>query len=183
MLKAVCTMLPRIPLAAYPVSVESISSFLLSSKINLISSVWIIQLFPMPLFSLMYSKSWSSLITQSLPLFRIMWSRTPSITRHCRVFSIKTALIWSATVLQLAFAWKILCNNYNNEGSRRLELIKTGSRAPIADILCIEAWNRVLISVPSVSVLTISICLVRACFWIFFSTFTASKIMFDITLG
>ena len=120
---------------------------------------------------------------QSFSLFQITYSRTPSTTRHCRVFSGKTALIWSATAFQLALVGEILCKGCNDIGSRRLELIKTGSRAIITDMLFIEAWNGVLTLVPSVSVSTISVCLIRARFWIFFYTFAASKVMFDITFG
>ena len=66
--------------------------------------------------------------------------------------------------LKLVFAGKILCKGYDDVQFGRLELIKTGSRASIAEMLCIEVWNGVMISVPSVFVLTISICLVKICF-------------------
>ena len=85
--------------------------------------------------------------------------------------------------LHLAFVREILCKSYDNVGSGRLELIKTGSRASITNMLCIETWNGVLILVPSVSISTISICLDRACFWIFLHTSAASKVMFSITPG
>lgn len=98
-LKAICIVLLLISSAAYLINVESISSFLLSSKINPISSTWITQLFPTPPSPFTYSKSWYSLVTQSFPLFQITWSRTPSTTRRCKIFSGKTALIWLATAL------------------------------------------------------------------------------------
>ena len=182
MLKAVCTVFLFLPSAVYPVGAESISSFLLSSKVNPISSAWITQFFPTAPSLFMCSKSWSSFVTQSLSLFWIMWSRILSITRRFKVFSGKTALIWSATALQLTFDREILCKSCNDVGSRWLELFKTLLRASIANMLCIEAWNGVLISVPSVFVSTISIHLVRACFWIFLHTSAAPKLLFGITL-
>lgn len=139
MLKAICTMLLFIPSVAYPVSAKSISSFLSSCKVKPISSIWIKQLFPMPFSPHTYSNSWSSLITQSLLLFQIMWSRNLLTTRPCRVFSSKTAWIWLAIPLQSRFAGEILYKDCDDERSRRLELVKTGLRAPVADMGYIKA--------------------------------------------
>lgn len=85
--------------------------------------------------------------------------------------------------MKSAFAREILCKNCNDVESRKLELIKTSLKALITNMLYIKAWNRVLTLVSSVFISIISICLVKACFWIFFYTFIAFKIMFDITLG
>lgn len=66
--------------------------------------------------------------------------------------------------LQLVFTKEILYKSCNNIGFERLELIKTGSRALIADMLYIKAWTEVLILVSSVSVSIIFIHLIRAYF-------------------
>lgn len=42
-------------------------------------------------------------------------------------------------LLQLAFDRKLLCKNYDDEVSESLELVKIGLKAPIADMICIEA--------------------------------------------
>lgn len=84
--------------------------------------------------------------------------------------------------LQLAFAKEILCKSYNNEGSRRVKLVKRSSRTPIIDTLCIKVWTGILIFVVFISILTMSICLVRACFSFFFHKFIIFKIKFRITL-
>lgn len=40
--------------------------------------------------------------------------------------------------LQLAFAREILCIGHDDKGSRKLELVKIGLRALIADVIYIE---------------------------------------------
>lgn len=161
--KVVCNIFFSLPSAAHLVDIKSLSSFLLSSKINHIWSAWITQLFSMLLSPLMYSKIWSFILMQTFSLFCITWSRTFFITRYYIIFSSKTTLIWLTTALQLTFSREILCKNCNDIGSRMVELIKIGLWASIAIMFYIEAWYKVLTLLPFVSVLIISICLLRTC--------------------
>lgn len=78
--------------------------------------------------------------------------------------------------MQLTFAAIILSKDYNNKEFERIKLVKIGLRASIIDIFCTEVWSRVLILAISVSDLTISICLVRAYFPIFFHKAVFSKV-------
>lgn len=77
--------------------------------------------------------------------------------------------------LQLPFAKEVLCKICDNKRVWRVKLVKIGLRAPIGDIFCIKVWSRVLIFIVAVSVLTIFICLVRACFSIFPISLQSSK--------
>lgn len=77
--------------------------------------------------------------------------------------------------LQLAFAAIILFKGCDGEEFGRVELVRIGLRALIVDMLCAKAWNGVLILTMSVSVLTMSIYLVRAYFLIFFHKDISSK--------
>lgn len=69
-----------------------------------------------------------------------------------------------ATALQLAFIGKELGKGCDEIGFDKLEMFKTGFRAPIDDMLCIQAWIRVLKLASSVFILTLSSRLLRACF-------------------
>lgn len=88
-----------------------------------------------------------------------------------------------ATPLQSVFAGKILCKGYDNKRFEKLELVKTDSRALIADMVCIKTWTGVLILVLFVLVSKIFICLIRACFWIFLHKSAISKVKSGITSG
>lgn len=66
--------------------------------------------------------------------------------------------------LQLAFAEEIWFKDCNDEGFRKIKLVKICLRALIIDMFYTEAWNRVLILAASISILTISILLIRTCF-------------------
>lgn len=80
----------------------------------------------------------------------------------------------------MAFAAIILTKGCDGEESGRVELVKIGLRALIVDMLCAKAWTGVLILAMSVSVLTISIYLVRPYFLIFFHKAISSKAKFVI---
>lgn len=83
--------------------------------------------------------------------------------------------------LQLAFTGKILFKNYDGKRSGIIELVKISSRAPIVDILCIKVWSRKMIFVTSISILTISLYLIKACFSITFHKSIVSKMKSRIT--
>lgn len=86
-----------------------------------------------------------------------------------------------ATLLQLAFVGEILYKSYDDKESERIELVKMGLRAPIAEMIYIKAWTEVLILALSVSISIIFICLVKACFSIFFYKSVVFEIMSNIT--
>lgn len=79
------------------------------------------------------------------------------------------------------FGKEILCKSCDDKGFERLKLVKTGLRASISEIIYIKVWIEVLILALSIFVLTIFICLDRACFWIFFYKSAVFKINSNIT--
>lgn len=120
---------------------------------------------------------------QNLPLFWITWSKTPSTTRHHKEFSDRTIWIWLAIALQSAFAYTILCKSYDGERSGRVKLVRISLRTPIVNILFIEAWSGVLIFAISISVSTMTICLIRGYFSIFLYKYTVFKVKSSIISG
>lgn len=104
------------------------------------------------------------------------------MTRCYKVFSSKTVWIWLAMVLQLIFAKKILDKNCDNEGFKKIELVKISLRALIINMLYIKVWSRRLIFSVSISISIMFFCLVKAYFSIFFHKSIIFKVKSDITL-
>lgn len=84
--------------------------------------------------------------------------------------------------LQLAFAIIISSKSSDSEESEKVDLVKIGLQVSIVDMLYIEAWSGELILAMSVSVLIISICLIKTCFPIFIYKAVSSKIKSVINL-
>lgn len=84
--------------------------------------------------------------------------------------------------LQLIFARRVLYKSCNGEGSERVKLVRKGLKVSIVNMFYIEVWSGVLIFAAFISVLTMFVCLVRACFSIFFYIFIVSKVKCGITL-
>ena len=82
----------------------------------------------------------------------------------------------------MAFAEEVLCKSCDDVGSERLGLVKTVLRALMIDMLRIKAWIRVLTLALFSFVSTISICLAKAYFSIFFHKSTVFEVMSEIIL-